>query len=222
MPFLSYPTSDVIRQKAKALVYISAVAAGAFIALAFFVLSGASNGVDQATLTAINQLASPTLDAFFVAITQFGGVIFVILATLVLTGYFLYTKAYRRAAIIAAGVGGAALASVALKLVFERPRPDLWEWIVTETSFSFPSGHSVASASLAISLMIVFWYTKWRTVALIGGAFYVALVGFSRMYLGVHYPTDVIGGWLLALVWMPFIAAALYFSTARRFKGVKK
>jgi undecaprenyl-diphosphatase len=116
-------------------------------------------------------------------------------------------KKYDKALFVALAIGGVALLNTLLKTLFERPRPDLWEWLVTETSFSFPSGHSVASATLALSIVLLLWNTRWRVLALGGGLTYLAVVGFSRMYLGVHYPSDVLGGWLLACTWVALLVA---------------
>ena len=108
--------------------------------------------------------------------------------------------------VVLIGLGGAALLNIILKLLFERVRPDLWEQLVVETSFSFPSGHSMASAALAgviIYFIIRSRLKVWlKSTAIAAAVIYVALVGFSRLYLGVHYPTDVVGGWLVTSLWL--------------------
>ncbi|MES2631055.1 MAG: phosphatase PAP2 family protein [Patescibacteria group bacterium] len=187
----------------------------AFAVLALSVANGFTVQADQAILQWINQFSSPALDTFFVAFTQLGGVIVVTLVTLIIFGYLLYKKQYPKAVLIAAGVGGVSLLNFILKSVFERSRPDLWTWIITETNYSFPSGHSAASAALAMSIVIILWNTKWRSTAIIAGAVYVFIIGLSRMYLGVHFPSDVIGGWLLATTWMMTVTLMIYLFTHR-------
>ncbi len=136
-------------------------------------------------------------------------------------GYFLIKKRYYGASFITLSVGGIALITMFIKTLFDRPRPDLWEQLVTETSFSFPSGHSSASAALAASIVLLLWNTRWRTVATVAGILYVLIVGVSRMYLGVHFPTDVMGGWLLGITWVALVAGSLYAMKARRVVGAK-
>jgi undecaprenyl-diphosphatase len=107
--------------------------------------------------------------------------------------------------VAAAALGGVALDQV-MKLHFKRLRPDLPWAFVHEHSFSFPSGHSV----LAMVLYGVIVYKtqdklpgKWAKAALMVGAFLmVAGIGVSRVYLGVHYPSDVAGGYFVGAVWL--------------------
>ena len=190
--------------------------------LAYLVVSGATQAFDQSVLLWINQHASNAFDALFLALTELGGIIFIASTTLVLTIFLIIKKKYYKAALLAIGVGGVSLINVLLKTLFDRPRPDLWEWLITETSFSFPSGHSVASAALAMCIVLILWRTKWRLTALIGAPIYMAIVGLSRMYLGVHYPSDVIGGWLLGVTWVSLVAGVLYtFAKYRKSRTLK-
>lgn len=186
-----------------------------FAALAVMVSTGVTYGFDSSILLWINQHASPAIDAFFVAVTQLGGVIFVTTAALAMVGYFIYKKKYRNALFVAVSIGGVALLNVILKSFFDRARPDLWEWIIQETSLSFPSGHATASMTVAVCIVILVWNTKWRIWALWTLSFYVLVIGLSRLYLGVHYPTDILGGWLLGIAWTALIA--LLLKKSRRF-----
>ncbi len=176
-----------------------------FLILAVFVSLGITTPLDTAVLYSINAQSTPGLDSFFVVITQLGGVVFVTATTLLLVIGFMYRKMNSSALFIASAVGGAALLGLLLKAVFERSRPDLWQWIIHETNFSFPSGHSVASAALAMAIVALLWHTKWRVIAMVVAVGYILLIGLSRLYLGVHFPTDILGGWLFATAWVALV-----------------
>ncbi|GEM49342.1 phosphatase PAP2 family protein [Deinococcus cellulosilyticus] len=96
---------------------------------------------------------------------------------------------------------GAGLLNVITKLIFDRERPNLWEKLVNEPAASFPSGHSMYSAALAASLIALLWHTRYRSSMLIVGVLFALSVGISRIYLGVHYPTDVVSGWAAGMAW---------------------
>jgi undecaprenyl-diphosphatase len=85
--------------------------------------------------------------------------------------------------------------------VFARERPSLWESIAPETSFSFPSGHAMGSMTLTWVCILLAWWTPWRWPVAIGLLGFSLLVGLSRVYLGVHYPSDILAGWTAASVW---------------------
>lgn len=82
------------------------------------------------------------------------------------------------------------------KIFFNRPRPELWPRIVNETSASFPSGHSTFAAAAATMLIILYWHTPKRQTICICATLFALFAGFSRMILGVHFPTDVLVGWI--------------------------
>jgi membrane-associated phospholipid phosphatase len=106
--------------------------------------------------------------------------------------------------------GGAALLNVSAKHAFERVRPDLWQSIAPETTFSFPSAHAMQSMALVAALSVLAWPTRWRWPVLIVGTCFVLLVGLSRIYLGVHYPSDVLAGWAASLAWVCGLSIAFH------------
>lgn len=151
-------------------------------------------------------------DNLFLVITNMGGVAAVVTVTLLLVLYYWFYKKKRRSALMLIfGVGGAAAANLVLKSLFERDRPSLWDPSVVETSFSFPSGHAMASAALAACLVVILWRTRYRWLTIAAGAVLVGLIGLSRLYLGVHYPSDVIAGWCASIAWVVIVAVALRF-----------
>lgn len=181
-----------------------------FAALADEVHEGETLGLDRAILEGIHSFATPFWDSFFLTVTHLGDVILVAGMTAALIIVLSIKKKYKYALLVAAGVGGAALVNLILKFMFERARPDLWQQLVVETSFSFPSGHAMASAALACCVIAVFWRTKFRIPVILLTSLYTLVVGFSRLYLGVHYPTDVFGGWLLSTAWVLTVVGILY------------
>lgn len=187
--------------------------------LATLVINGVTDQFDQSVLLWINSHAVSMADTIFLFLTHLGGVYGVVAITTLTVVLLTMRKKYDKALFVALAIGGVALLNTLLKTLFERPRPDLWEWLVTETSFSFPSGHSVASATLTLSIVLLLWNTRWRVVALAGGLTYLAVVGFSRMYLGVHYPSDVLGGWLLACTWVALLVVCFSAYKLRHSNG---
>ena len=82
------------------------------------------------------------------------------------------------------------------KQFFNRARPELWPRIIEETNASFPSGHSTFAAALATVFVLVYWYSPHRRLIIAVAVLFTLLMGFSRIVLGVHYPTDVLVGWI--------------------------
>lgn len=187
-----------------AIALISFVATvGLFASLADEVHDGDTLAVDRSILISIrSSFASPQLDSFMSIATDIGGTEVIAFATLGLAAFFIYRHAYSKAMITALTMGGIAMAVTLLKLIFGRERPDIGGSIVNEQTFSFPSGHAMGSAGLAILVAVLMWRTKWQwPVTILAGA-YMLFVGFSRLYLSVHYPTDVFAGWILAAAWV--------------------
>ena len=178
-----------------------------FISIADEVRDGDTTVLDEAVLLGLNELSRPWVDSVMVFITQLGGVLVLGLATVLVVGYFWYKRRKYAALMVLASMVGAGILNVLLKALFARERPDLWTQLVTETSFSFPSGHAMGSSAFALALIIILWQTKWRILVLILGSLYVLLIGLSRMYLGVHFPTDVVAGWLVSAGWVAIVAA---------------
>ena len=189
----------------------------AFLALGFFEIAddmaeGDTHGIDRAILLALrepgdpaNPIGGPFTEQTMIELTSFGdnAVLFVVTGAVAL---YLLLAGKRGLALLALGasISGAVLTTV-LKGFFDRPRPDFVAHVVEATSASFPSGHAMMSAVVYLTLggMLAAAQSRRRLKAFaLGFAIVLTLmVGFTRMYLGVHYPTDVLAGWALGAAW---------------------
>jgi len=119
---------------------------------------------------------------------------------------FLYFEGQKRVALFAVGaLSGGALTSVLLKQLFQRPRPEIVPHLREVVSTSFPSGHAMGAAIVFLTLSVIFvkaFRSRRAKAFCLGlGIFLALIVGASRVYVGVHYPTDVAGGWLAGTAW---------------------
>ena len=121
---------------------------------------------------------------------------------------------------MAASVAGGALLNRSLKYVFHRPRPYFDDPILTLTSYSFPSGHTMAATVLygvvAAYLLAKIPDWRWRVLIVISTSVLIALVGFSRIYLGAHYLSDVIGAMAEGVAWLSLCLTVVYFIWRQR------
>jgi undecaprenyl-diphosphatase len=199
---------------------------GAAAALVFFgwlshtVLEGESVRFDAAVRDGIHAWASPPLTAVMRGITQLGSP--TTLITLgILVVWRLMTLGRRHAALIfvIACLGAEALAE-ALKLLFRRPRPEAFFGLSEPVTYSFPSGHSVMSAcfyGVVAAILTVRMTSRPARIAIWMGAALLALaIGFSRVYLGVHYPTDVLAGYAAAAIWVGSVRSGYEIWLRRR------
>jgi len=176
--------------------------------------------VDRAVTMAVYRLHSPALDLVMTNLTQLGNFRFLIPASILVSILFAMQH-HRVSAILFLGsvLGGFGLESL-MKIAFRRDRPDLWPALVTEKTFSFPSGHATMSTLFfGTCAAVVFHSTRRRgpRVAAVAAAAVLSLaVGFSRIYLGAHWLTDVCAGMLLGLFWVVVCATGTeYFARGR-------
>ncbi|MEO5950198.1 MAG: phosphatase PAP2 family protein [Candidatus Saccharimonadales bacterium] len=172
--------------------------------------------LDTSILTWIHSHATPLLDNIFLAITTVGNVAIITPITLIIVAYLFYKKYRLNALIILFSFGGAGVADFILKKLFQRDRPTFWHSLVTETGYSFPSGHAMLSSALILSIILILWNTRWRWTAAIIGMLIIFSIGLSRLYLGVHYPTDVIAGWSVSLLWV-IVVFTVGYGLSRKF-----
>lgn len=183
----------------------------AFAEIADEVQDGETAGFDRAVMLAL-QGGPAWLDVVARDVTSLGGTVVLTLLTVGVVGYLLLVRKWSTAIFITVSVAGGTLLSTALKHVFDRPRPDLVPHAVEVTSASFPSGHSMLAMTTYLTLGAVLAEvqagTKARMYILCWAVFLALIVGLSRVYLGVHWPTDVLGGWCLGSAWALLCATA--------------
>ncbi|MFJ8582254.1 phosphatase PAP2 family protein [Micromonospora sp. NPDC093277] len=159
------------------------------------------------------------LTAALRVVTDLGGVWMALaLVAVAALGIPLSGSRWRTAALMALVTGGTSALVNGVKLLIARPRPTLPEMISTASGFSFPSGHSAQAVAAYASLAYLIG-RRWpvpavRVSAWAGAGLVVLLVGFSRLYLGVHWLTDVLGGYLLAAAWTTAVWAAVRLATS--------
>lgn len=217
---LTQPTGARVRpavsRRVLAAFILFMITAIGFSIVAYEVRQGVTLPFDQAVLWWIHTHTSSHISNLVVVLTNVGGPA----GTVLIAGgaaALLWLKRRRYAAfVVVAAVGGAAALNLVLKYLFERTRPDLWTRVVQEPSFSFPSGHAMASSALVFACILIFWQTRWRWWALAAGAVYMLAIGFTRLYLGVHYPTDIISGWIVSAGWVAVVAVVVSSYIERR------
>lgn len=166
------------------------------------VLEGEPFPFDLPIMFAFHRHASHALDTLALTASFLGGVKGLpLLGVLVMV--LLWRAKHQRAAMYwVVATLGAALLNLLEKAFFGRDRPALWPSLAPEHTFSFPSGHATASMGFCAALCVLAWNTKWRWPSLVFTLLFVPLVGWSRAYLGVHYPSDILAGWVAALSWV--------------------
>lgn len=155
---------------------------------------------DASFMLAVHNLGNPTLDVIMRFVTQTGGTGAVIIA-IALTGWLAWKQRRVESLFVLIGFGGATGINSLLKLLFARPRPNLFPPLVVESTFSFPSGHVAASVAIYGLLAVLFWKNKHRVLALMSGA-WIFMVAISRIYLGVHYPSDTLAAIAFTSLWL--------------------
>ena len=174
----------------------------AFAGLADELREGEGFFFDQPILLFLHEQASTGLDWFFVTMSKLGFQWGVIPIDIAIAGWLVWKRRYRDALFFLLAIVGSVLVNMGAKGHYTRMRPDLWISVAPEFSYSFPSGHAMGSASLATALVLLSWPTKWRWWISAPALLFMLLVGMARVYLGVHYPSDILAGWSAACAWV--------------------
>ncbi|WP_445634450.1 Phosphatidic acid phosphatase type 2/haloperoxidase domain-containing protein [Nostoc sp. DSM 114161] len=159
-------------------------------------------GLDRSILLAIQKLHTPLLDRVIVGITFFGEPLVLLLISLGVEINLLYDDRRWQATTLGIATSGAMVLMALLKLLFGRARPTLWKWIINVGHPSFPSGHAMLSLVVygLIAYLFAKQYPQWQKQIFTLTAILILAIGFSRLYLGVHWPTDVFVGYAVGLL----------------------
>lgn len=182
-----------------------------FVELAERVTGGAKLPFDRPLMLWIRRRHSSRKTRVMRAVTELGGVTAVPLFALAAAGYLASVRGSRRpAALLTVSLVGSTTINSVLKVMYRRARPTFFAHVVEEKSFSFPSGHAMASAALAGCACILAWPTRWRYPVIAGSVAYVPTIGVTRVYLGVHFPSDILAGWCVSLAWVGEVATIMW------------
>lgn len=204
-----------MRFRQKHLEFGAGVLAGlalALIALALFswlaleVREGETLRFDSEVRSALHQHASPALTGIMKAFTVIGSSIPMLLLLATAVSVFWLAGLRRQAMMMVIAMAGALLIELSLKHVFHRARPQPYFDVPLPTSYSFPSGHALSAACfygmLAMLVAARVQRRSYRIAIWLGCVLMIAMIGISRIYLGVHYPSDVAGGYTTACIWL--------------------
>jgi len=195
-----------------------------FLSLADEVMEGDTATVDARILRAFRKADDPSrpigpewMENSLLDLTALGGPTVLGLMVVSVAGFLLLQTRYHSALVVLATAASGEIANMALKNMFLRPRPTIVPHLRDVSSTSFPSGHAMESAIIYLTLGAMLMRLAERRLTKIYcismAVFMTLLVGISRVYLGVHYPSDVVAGWMFGFFW-----ASLCWIVARRFE----
>jgi undecaprenyl-diphosphatase len=196
----------------------------AFLALASEVMEGDTKTLDTRILVALRKADDPSrpigpqwVENSLLDLTAIGGPTVLGLVVLSVVGFLLLQERYRTAIVVLLTSASGEVANYAMKSLFVRARPDVVPHLRDVASTSFPSGHAMESAIIYLTLGAMLMRLAERRITKIYcmgiAIFLTLLVGISRVYLGVHYPTDVAAGWMFGFFW-----ASLCWIVAKRYE----
>jgi undecaprenyl-diphosphatase len=183
--------------------------------------NAATRLLDERVASWFHEHATPALTQVMRVLTFFGSVGFVAAASSGVAIFLIVRKRWYQVLMLALAVGGGSLLNILLKHFFHRQRPVLENPLLTLASYGFPSGHTMGSTlfygtlALFVAQAVRTW--RWRVVAFWIAALAVALIGLSRIYLGAHYLTDVVGAIAVGLAWLAFCWTGV--ETWRKWRG---
>ncbi|QLE54483.1 phosphatase PAP2 family protein [Nostoc sp. TCL26-01] len=156
---------------------------------------------DLPILLAVHSTAQPQLDIVAVVLTKLGS-FWTALPILSAIAVILWQqKRWRSLVYLVTTAIGSTVINRTAKELMHRVRPHLWESGAPEFDFAFPSGHAMTSMTLVVILLILTWATSWRWLVLVSGSLFIMLIAWTRLYLGVHFPSDILAGWMVAIAW---------------------
>lgn len=182
------------------LITIMVMSGCGFLTLSYFTMLGYLTTFDHTVIQFVQSFETPVLTMIFKGFTHFGSGYSVTLLTLASCFIlFFFLKERPKAIFFAIGVVATIIANAGIKVLYERPRPEIHH-LMDASGHSFPSGHTMMAVSLYTFIVYSFWpyfstsFQRFLFVSIAGGI--VGMIALSRVYVGVHYPTDLIGGLL--------------------------
>ena len=193
-----------------ALLLVEVLLVAVFTWLAGEVVGARTMAFDLRVRNAIHEQANPPLTDAMIGVTFLGGAYVIVSLAIVLCVSFWRAGLQRPARLLAIAVAGEIAIEYSLKLAFHRARPEPFFGLSLPSGYSFPSGHAMATlifyGTLAALLTPRLTSRAVRWLLWLAAGALAAAIGFSRVYLGVHYPTDVLGGYLAGLIWVVALA----------------
>ncbi|GJD19991.1 hypothetical protein RIVM261_049470 [Rivularia sp. IAM M-261] len=173
---------------------------------------------DTTFLLWLHQFSNPALDNLMLFITNLGNPTTVVIVAFITLAILLWRRYRLEIMIFILTCLGGVILNTGLKLFFSKPRPQLWNQLITEKSFSFPSGHAIGSMVLYgfIAYLLAFHYPRFSGLIYIVAVILIGAIGLSRLYLGVHWPTDIIAGYGVGFLWLTICITMLKLQRMRQ------
>jgi len=188
------------------------ILAGSFAVLTFLVWNEDTNTVDIALRYWALGLNTATSVAVWESISFMGSVAVLSSLTIISLGIFALRHDWQAVRLLALAMSGAAGIDTSIKWIVQRPRPDEAYAHTLPTTYSFPSGHALYSFTFYLAIAWIVSrlnQNKWAKGIWAMSIFMVAMIGTSRIFLGVHYSSDVLGGYLVAATWLIFLSSRI-------------
>jgi membrane-associated phospholipid phosphatase len=178
----------------------------------FGLLYSIASAFDLLSVQTLFEHRSFALNNVAVLLSRLGGMPFLLFLTVFFCVYHIRIKDYKKVTFLALSVSGSIVIGWLLKWGIDRPRPLEFYHLVQSYGASFPSAHSLYAATLASLSMLLFREHKYRKSVILVSTLWFIFMGLSRVYAGVHYPTDVLAGWGIGLIWTSLLWFWLYQS----------
>ena len=203
---------------------ISVICAIGFGLIAVFVGNAKIQNFDDTIISVVQGIETPQLTTIMKFFTMIGnGIPIAIITIVVMIILYIFLGHRKELIFLVCVVIGSALLNTSLKLIFKRARPDI-NRIAEAHGYSFPSGHSMAAFTLYGVLAFLVWKhvptAVGRVTIIILSSLFIAFIGISRIYLGVHYPSDILGGYLMSACWLT-VSIWLYQRYLERSKRIR-
>ncbi|AFZ19920.1 phosphatase PAP2 family protein [Allocoleopsis franciscana] len=156
---------------------------------------------DVPILLAVHSTSSTQMDGFATILTKLGVFWGVFPVASVIGLVLLLRRRWRSLTYLLTTLFGSIIINRTAKVLLHRVRPHLWTSPAPEFDYGFPSGHAMSSMTLVAALVILTWNSRWRLPVGIIGSVFVLAIGWTRLYLGVHYPSDILAGWMVSIAW---------------------